>query len=60
MALMLGTMETCRHALETRESSCIGMPSKSFFILEVCGPQSCVTHGSAGALPSREARSGAV
>jgi hypothetical protein len=38
MAQVSGVSVTCRHALETCESSRIGRLVKSFFILEVCGP----------------------
>jgi hypothetical protein len=44
MAQVLGVSVTCVHALETRESSRIGRPSKPFFILEVCGPQRAAGH----------------
>jgi hypothetical protein len=60
VAQVSGVSITCGHALETHESSRLGRPSKPFFILEVCGPQSCGTRGSIGALPSREVGSGAV
>jgi hypothetical protein len=79
MALTLGALETCVCALETREPSCIDMPTRFFFMLEARGPQgtagrvaapepsrqggrvwSHMTRGGTGALPSREAGSGAT
>jgi hypothetical protein len=44
MAQVSGVLVTCRHALETRESSHIGRPSKPFFILKVYDPQRAVGH----------------
>jgi hypothetical protein len=60
VAQVSGISVTCGHALKTRESSRIGRPFKPFFILEVCGPQSCEICCNAGALPSREAGPDAV
>jgi hypothetical protein len=44
MALTLGTMETCTHALGTDESSCIGRPDRLFFMFEFRSPQESVGH----------------
>jgi hypothetical protein len=66
MALTLGILETCTHALETCGPSCISRPLRFFFIL---APEtshrggrvrSRRAHGSIGALPRRMAGSRAM
>jgi hypothetical protein len=44
MALVSGSMEMRRHALEICESSRIGRSAKSFFILEARSPQTVMRH----------------
>jgi hypothetical protein len=44
MALMSGVLETCAHALETYEPSCMGRLAKPFFILKACSPLMVMGH----------------
>jgi hypothetical protein len=57
IAQVSGILETCGYALETREPSRIGMPTKLFFILKACGPLRVTGHVPAPK-PSRAGMTG--
>jgi hypothetical protein len=54
MALMSSIFETCVHALGTHEPSCIGSPTRFFFMLEARGPLGAIGDAAAASDPSQQ------